>query len=817
MRRFFTLVCLLCLAIPAGISISGCTRNPAGNYCPVTSGYGMKLTDVASITLQPQTSGISLAFGQTQQIQMPSANTCTGAGASVNSSQYTYGTTNNQLVDISPTGTICAGTWNRNSGGGIADYTVCNKPNPLPNSGGLPYGTAYITASADSVTSNPVEVYVHAQVTSIALVGPQQCQSQGVSQPLAAQACYSSGGQQVLLCKPATTTDPDACPLPTGVSAVPSCSTVLGTLNFSVGTPSVATINSTNDQITAQMPGTTAITASVAGSGSSAGYFSTCPPQSINIRLANGATTGTVTQGVQQNLTTTVLDTRGANITGLVLDYQTTDPIDLSVASGGITPRYPGVASVYAMCQPADCNPAPIEVVGQNGTGLSITSNPVIVTTPGTASDYVWFASPGMSQYFDSIDLLTGTLSSTVRLPYVPNSMVMDRGGENLYFGSTRELMVFSTSSNAIAKQDTSVPGVVLAVSPNNSLVLINDQVRQVFYLYSAAAGGSTTFGGLGAAAQWTPDSKTLYVTDSAALNNPSAGITGHTNTLYVYNVNTGWTTYDLSASGGSQNVAITIPSVGAYLSGSSTVARTWCPSGTVGNAASILFYPQGDLVPVQTDTLAATTDGQHILGAAMVGGGVTLSDIGVTIPTTACTVTTSGTGATQVQTLSPLNITHTLNQAQIAPPSSLGNVNALAVNQVVASPASNLAFVTYTANPSNTKALLPYYQPVSGSTSPTGALGTLGYVALTGSSAISAPLVGAFTPDDAYFFVSTAGDNKIHQISISATKPPADTQQISPNLPACTPVVDLGCTLTTPSAGPVPTTAIAVVPRATT
>ncbi len=46
MRRFLTLVCLLCLAIPAGISISGCTRNPAANYCNGL-GYGLKITDVA--------------------------------------------------------------------------------------------------------------------------------------------------------------------------------------------------------------------------------------------------------------------------------------------------------------------------------------------------------------------------------------------------------------------------------------------------------------------------------------------------------------------------------------------------------------------------------------------------------------------------------------------------------------------------------------------------------------------------------------------------------------------------------------------------
>ena len=57
----------------------------------------------------------------------------------------------------------------------------------------------------------------------------------------------------------------------------------------------------------------------------------------------------------------------------------------------------------------------------------------------------------------------------------------------------------------------------------------------------------------MGNAAQWTPDSQTLYITDNAELNTPAscaaASITGHTDTLYVYNVNTGWSTYPLPPS----------------------------------------------------------------------------------------------------------------------------------------------------------------------------------------------------------------------------------------------------------------------------
>ena len=384
MRRFLTLVCFLCLALPAGISISGCYRNPAANYCNGL-GYGLKITDVYSITLQPATTGLSLAFGQTRQANAPAAYTCKGVSAATGS--YTYGTSNNQLVDITPTGNLCAGTWNRNSGGGIPNYTICTAPNPLPVSKeGLPYASAYLTASASGVTSNPVQVFVHAQVTSITLVGPQQCLSQTQQAQLDAQACYSATvankPTNVLFCAPASVTPQNyACPLPPGVSSVPSCSNSLGTLGYNVNTTQVASINASTNEITALYPGTTAVTAFLTGTGSTAGYFSTCPPKSISVTLANGTTSGSITQGVTQNLVTTVTDTNGQAITGLTLDYQSTDPIDIAAGSGGaVTTSFPGQASVYAICQPSVCNPAPINVVGLNGTGLSVSSNAVNIS-----------------------------------------------------------------------------------------------------------------------------------------------------------------------------------------------------------------------------------------------------------------------------------------------------------------------------------------------------------------------------------------------------------------------------------------------------
>ncbi len=840
MRRFLTLVCLLGLALPAGISISGCVRNPAGNYCNGL-GYGPKDSDIASITLQPQVAGISLAYGQTIQIQSPSAFTCKGNAASIGGNSVSYGTTNNQLADVSPGGQLCAGTWNRNTGGGIADYTYCYYPNPLPATKGLPYAVAYITATAYSVTSNPVAVYIHAPVTAISLVttslsssSPQQCFSQNQQAALDSQACYVSNGNQYEFCAPPSVSPANyACTggLAPGVTSVPLCSASIGTLNYSVSNSSVATFNATTNVITAQQPGTTSITATIAQSASSAGYFSTCPAASIKVTLAGGGTKGVVTQGVSQNLSATVLDSLGNPINGLSLSYESTNPVDISVSGGGaITPAFPGVASIYAVCQPSGCNPAPINEFGLNGTGLSLSSNPVSITVPGATSDFVWFAAPGQSQYFASMELLTGNPGSTVRLPFVPNSMVMDPDGNNLYFGSPRELMIYSTAGNSLTKQDTSAPGVVLAVSPNNDELVINDQVRGLFYLYNTSSGPSSSFGGMGVAAAWTPDSNTLYIVDSAA-----AGA-NHTNTLYVYNTNIGWSTYDLTASGGSQNVAVTVPGIGAYLAGFPTVAHTWCPSGTVGNNASIQFYPQSDSVNLATSVLGATTDGAHMLGAALSGSSITLDDIGLSIPPNStfpsalCPETTTGTPPNQVETMTPLSTNPTLNGTV-----SLTSVtNATAVNQVVTgtapttasiTTAAPIAFITYTTpSTATTAAQLPYYLPQASG------VGPVGYVKFADASSATpptAPLVGAFSPDNSIFFVSTAGDNEIHFISIptsvSIATPPTDSQQYSPALPACTPVSaggnDAGCLYpTAPGANTVvPATVITVKPRSVT
>ncbi|HTD56574.1 MAG TPA: hypothetical protein VK670_14385, partial [Silvibacterium sp.] len=112
-------------------------------------------------------------------------------------------------------------------------------------------------------------------------------------------------------------------------------------------------------------------------------------------------------------------------------------------------------------------------------------------------------------------------------------------------------------------------------------------------------------------------------------------------------------------------------------------------------------------------------------------------------------------------------------------------------IDQVVASPNSNIAFVTY--NSTLATGLLPAYEiPASGA-------GTLTNVQLSGGA--KAPITGVFSPDETLFFVSTSGDDLVHFVNPSTL---TDTQTIKPNL-------------TDANGNPVPAQMLAVKPRPTT
>ena len=182
MRRFLAFVVLFACSLPVGLSIAGCGHNP-NNYC-IKNGnaYGITTSQVVYVTMGPEVTGLSLAWGQTGNLGAPQAYNCNGGSASV--SKYTYASSNLQLADVSPAGLICAGTWNRNSPGGTANFTICTPPtgsslSSFAGCSAATCGTVQITATGAAVTSNPVNIYVHPPITSITIPSQTACVSQG--------------------------------------------------------------------------------------------------------------------------------------------------------------------------------------------------------------------------------------------------------------------------------------------------------------------------------------------------------------------------------------------------------------------------------------------------------------------------------------------------------------------------------------------------------------------------------------------------------------------------------------------------------------
>ena len=785
MQRFFALFVLLAVSVPVGLSITAC-QTPVGDYCNGI-GYGAKKDQVAAIDLEPKTTGLSLAWGQTAQLGLPQATSCGEGGTPVSVPLFYYGSSNLQLADISPNGEVCGGTWNRNSPGGIQDYTICTPP--TGSSGGTctstSCGVVNLTATAAGVTSNPVQVYIHPPITSISIDPNSSVESQCYSQNTSGPVLTPLGSSPTV-----TVLGPNGQPIdPADV----------GTISYKAITANIVNINNTsatgtgvNGATTANMPGATVINATVSksSSGSAAGYFYTCPPKSIALSVignhtGDGVNTPiSITSGLPINLSATVTDTRGQIINGLSLDYTSTSPENIDVGSvGQVSTKWPGSASINAICQPGSCNPAPLNKIGVFGTGTPVVSNTLKFVSPGKNSNILWMAST-KSQFFSSVDLTTGVTSSPVRLPYIPNSMVMDQSGNSLYFGSYRELMVFSAITNTLAKEITSVPGVVLAVSPDGAQVVINDQVRQVIYIYSTATSTGTSTAGLATRAEFSPDGKNVYIVGP--------------NAFYVYNAATGWSTYTSATNpaGPTQpnancslnnntpgsagydpfcgpGLALTVPSVGPFVTGSPTTAWGFCPSTS---GSQTVFYPKAASLGIQTDAITATADGKHILAADAADND--LSDISVNVPTGMCPSTDPGNPDGNTAQLG-LSLSPTFTQTALG-------VTATKVDQVVGSPDSSLAFVMY--NSGSATGILPAYQLSTGA---------LTDIQLSGSA--KSPLTGIFAPNGTVFFVGTSGDDMVHFIDPTTL---TDTQTVNPGL------LDA-------SGQPVPVEIMAVKPRA--
>jgi hypothetical protein len=738
MRRFVLLSLLLIFALPFGISLAGCSKGVAVVYCNGQNA-GVVVGQLTVLTIGPASTGISLNQGEQGQLSAPTGKDCKQNSASFSGTRYA--STDLTLADIVPTtGRICAGTWNRNTGGGIADYTVCT-----PASHG---GTAFLTASADGVTSNSLPIFIHPVVTSIVL-GPAStnCNSDPASNcyPFASSAsiaacvsgnpatpisyngnsCISQNSTATLAARVYTGTDI--------TNAANNISCQVGPLAFSAQNPSVVTIDATG-LATAAQPGATIINAATSQASSSAGFFATCPPASIVLTTVGSTTAPTapvdIAQNVSQSVVATVTDTQGAPITNISLTYVSTSPTTIPITSSVITPTFPGAAAVTAICQPPTCNSSPYNLIGLNfgggPLGEPVLSNPVDIVATGTPSSTILYIASTQSQYVQPVDFTVSSQQSPLRLPYVPNSMVLSTDLSSLYLGTTTEIMIVSatTSGITLARQDPQVAGTVLAVSPDSGTIVITDPNRNLVYLYTSSGAISTEYGGTGTRAVWSPDSSTVYVTTTDGR-------------MLVHSTNTGWSSVNLANV--ATDVTLTVPQAGVYLGNNpgqgSVTARTNCPTSTVSGSGlntvtTNAFYPQADVTAVSAFRVAATNDGLHVLGASLTN----FSDLTTNAKAGACPYTF--TSATRSM---PAFATAVLN----------------GITGVLPTSDSAFAFVTYTG----TGSVAPQYNLASGSLTNIALQTTSGGVPI-------APVAGVVSSDNNTVYLGTTGDNLVHRLT---------------------------------------------------
>jgi trimeric autotransporter adhesin len=796
MRRFVTLAILLLFTIPFGVSISGCSKKSPTVFCS-GGDSGVPVGQVTTITLNPQIFGISLNFAQIGQVGSPIATDCKGTTETV--SKYTYGTflangtPDMTIADVEPTtGKLCAGTWNRNTGGGIPDFTTCNPTNKS--------GTVFVVASGDGASSNPLPIFVHPVVTSVVLgplstdcihdpatnCSPAAFNTQTIScttdpgtgcctQPVTTQAAFASTNS----CQSQGTTGQLAARVyqNASTSLANNISCKVGHLSYVAQTSSIVSIDQ-NGVATAQQPGSTVITANISNAGSSAGFFSTCPPTSIALSvpgISGSSNSVVVNPNNTQPITSVVKDKNGTILTGLTLEFESTTPTTIPAATGGtVTPIFPGAAAITAVCQPPSCNPSPFNQIGLFGNGKPVTSNEITVTAPGVNSTNLYIASTN-SLYLVPVDFTQPQIGSPVRLPYQPNSMVISNDGSSIYMGSSFELMTFSAVSNTLTNQDTSVTGSVLAVSPDGSTLVITDPIRQFVYLYSASGTGSiqTQFGGVGTHAVFSPDSQTVYIT--LGDYNSATGVTTPNNQLLVHSQFTGW--YSTTSSQATTDVALGVPNVGAFFAGNPTTARSYCPvttisggTATTSSTTTNVFYPDAGVLAPAMSRIATTNDGLHLLGATP----TTFTDSLLSTPATTTPPPQPahpGLPIGNCPDSTPQNFTTTSVFSGALP-----GTTATAITGVFPTSDSKTAFVTYTG----TGGVVPTYTPQA---SGAGTLGTISLSTALGTPI--APVAGVISADNQTFYAGTSGDNAVHLITKQTDGSYKDvTTPIAPKLP---------------------------------
>ena len=656
----------------------------------------------ASITISPAPY-LSMEIG-TYQSFAPSvlSSTKTSITEPVN-----YQSSNTAVLTVANNGLACAGSWDS-----LSSPAICT-----PGS----VGVAQVTANAQGVSSPATTVYVHQHIDKVVvsfLPTPNQ--------PPPANPCYSVG----------QTANYQAQAFINGVDIT----STVGVFGWQTSVTNVAAVNISDPallpgqvQVTAKVPGLTPLFATIGNVNSLPINFTTCPVQAITLAVTSATSTS-------RTITPTVLDTLGNQIAGVPLTWSSSNPgsVSVSAAGGATASSTGGGATIIASCTPPTCNSGilpSLPVYPENVVTLFVATTGT--TQSASATVYVSSDSCGtIDNCFSTVVPITApanTLGNFVNLPATPNSLFFNGQGSTAYIGTdsgrfgTVGLAVVNTSDNTVS-QLVSVPGKVLAVSPDGSKVIISDTSPEdgpnhVFVL-DTATNTSPTFQITGAtAAAFSPDSLKAYIVAGS--------------NLYLYSKVDGLRTIPLSAP--ANDVAFLSEGAFAYVAGGSPSAvSVWrtCDGGSADTVSVPVVPTFIQTLPGAAKLLPSNSDTQntfHLLAVVPPD----MDIIGVNTTPSGCTPPLSD------EPVSSFN---------------LGQGNFVAT-QLIISQNGSTAYVIA----SNVSSVLVFN--IAGQTSST--------IPLSGNAM---PLNAALTPDGTLLYVG-ANDGTVHVVNTQAG---GDVQQIS-------------------------------------
>ncbi|MBS1853340.1 MAG: hypothetical protein JST79_20765 [Acidobacteria bacterium] len=528
----------------------------------------------AIITLSP-TPTLSLELGKYQAF---SATAYQKDRATTVTVPITFSSSNNSVATIAANGLVCAGTWNS-----LSNPQICT-----PGS----TGTAQIIATAQGISSPPTTVFVHQHIDNV-VVAPVS----GQTPPPAytAQGCFSKG----------TTYNFEARAYSRGTDITASA----GDFAWQTVTANVAAVSaatSTNPiegllngqaKITANIPGTTVLYATVGGVTSQPFSYVTCYVQSISLAI-DGEPVNSISlaKGTSKTITPTITDIAGNEITGSFLTWSSSDPTISAVTTAGVvsTPQAGG-ATIIASCTPPNCNigthPAQ-PVYPQNSVYVSVTGTGTTATTLAYVTTSACGRTEGCFSIVAPINIPANTVGTLRSLPSTPNSFIFSKlsSGVKAYLGTdyralnTKGLMTLDPSSSPpTVAQYISAAGKVLAISPDGKKVILagteslTDPSPTEIFVFDTSSNTSVVYPVAGAtAADFSPDSLKAYIVsqDSAFCSNGC---------LYVYSTQDALQAIQLNAP--ANDVSFFPEGAFGFLAGgsasSAVTAWTTCGAGT--------------------------------------------------------------------------------------------------------------------------------------------------------------------------------------------------------------------------------------------